>query len=323
VVAASLGVIGPPASDWDFSVEILGQNATSSQTVNVNFVDSQFFQLLRIPLLQGRLWDEAETARGARLALVNQAFVRRYFPNQDVLGHSVRVPDLVNHPPGVLAALGSNEWAPIIAVVGDARNNGLEDPVKPEIYFPYSLYMIDWIQVFVRAQGDPMSLETDVRRQIANVNPGQQVSDPVFSLTTRLEQESVWARSHLLAMLSSIFSVLALILTSVGLYSVISYTVTQRVNEFGIRMALGAERHHILLNVLQSQSRPLGAGLLIGLFLSVGAHHLLAHLIRSTQTDLWTLGVACLVLLIVSLLASVLPAIHASRRPPMDALRME
>ena len=195
--------------------------------------------------------------------------------------------------------------------------------MKPEIYFPYSLYMIDWIQVFVRAQGDPMSLETDVRRQIANVNPGQQVSDPVFSLTTRLEQESAWARSHLLAVLSSIFSVLALILTSVGLYSVISYTVSQRVNEFGIRMALGAERHHILLNVLQSQTRPLGAGLLIGLFLSVGAHRLLAHLIRSTPTDLWTLGVACLVLLIVSLLASVIPAIHASRRPPMDALRME
>ncbi len=322
-VSASLGVIGPPASDWDFSVEILGQNATSSQTVNVNFVDSQFFQVLRIPLLQGRLWDEAETARGARLALVNQAFVRRYSPNQDVLGHSVRVSDLVNHPPGILAAVGSNEWGQIIAVVGDARNNGLEDPVKPEIYFPYSLYMIDWIQVFVRAQGDPMSLETDVRRQIANVNPGQQVSDPVFSLTTRLEQESAWARSHLLAVLSSIFSVLALILTSVGLYSVISYTVSQRVNEFGIRIALGAERHHILLNVLQSQTRPLGAGLLIGLFLSVGAHRLLAHLISSTPTDLWTLGVVCLVFLIVSLLASVIPAIQASRRPPMDALRME
>ena len=88
-------------------------------------------------------------------------------------------------------------------------------------------------------------------------------------------------------------------------------------------MALGAGRHHILLNVLQSQSRPLGAGLLIGLFLSVGAHRLLAHLIRNTPTDPRTLSVACLVLLIVSLLASVIPAIHASRRPPMDALRME
>ena len=88
-------------------------------------------------------------------------------------------------------------------------------------------------------------------------------------------------------------------------------------------MALGADRHHILWNVLQSQSRSLVAGFLIGLFLSVGAHHLLAHLIRNTPSDPRILSVACLLLLIVCLLASVIPAIHASRRPPMDALRME
>ena len=140
------------------------------------FVDSQFFHLLHIPLLQGRLWDESDTARGKRLALVNQSFVKRYFPNRRIRSViSVRVPDLVNHPPPACwPQLAATNGHRIIAVVGDARNSGLQDPVKPEIYFPYSLYMIDWIQVFVRAQGDPMSLERDVRRQIANVNPGQQ-----------------------------------------------------------------------------------------------------------------------------------------------------
>jgi hypothetical protein len=132
--------------------------------------------------LQGRLWSDTEISRGARLAIVNKAFVKRYFPNGDVLGHSVRVPELSNHPPNVLAVAGSNEWAPVVGVVDDARNNGLDDPVKPEIYFPYSFRMIDWVQLFVRASGDPMALESSVRRQVASVNPGQQISSPVNSM---------------------------------------------------------------------------------------------------------------------------------------------
>lgn len=323
VLSASLGVIGPPASDWDFSFEILGRNNPRSQVVNVNFVDSEFFPLLHIPLSQGRLWDEAELARGARLALVNQAFAKRYFPNNDVIGHSVRVPDLKIHPPGVLAVPDSTEWAPVIGVVGDARNSGLEDPAKAEIYFPYSFYLIDWIQIFVRAQGDPMALETAVRKQIALVNPGQQVSEPVFSLTTRLEQESAWARARLIAVLSSVFAGLALVLTSIGLYSVVSYAVTQRVSEFGIRMALGAQRHHIVWNVLRSQSRSIGIGVVLGLFLSIGTHRLLGHWMRDTWIDSLTYIAVCLVMVLISVFATVVPAVRACMTSPMKALRAE
>lgn len=322
VASASLGVIGPPFSNWDFRVEILGQNAADPQVSNINFTDSEFFSSLRIPLLSGRLWDETETSRGARLAIVNQAFRRRYFPDGDVLGHSVRVPHLSNHPPAVLAVAGSNEWAPIIGVVADSRNNGLDDPVKPEIFFPYSFYMIDWVQVFVRAHSDPMALETAVRRQIASVNPGQQVSSPVVSMSERIRQQPEWARGRLMAVLGSAFSILALVLTSVGLYSVVSYSTARRTNEFGIRMAVGAQRHHILETVLARTGMSVGAGIGCGLLLSLGVHHWLSHWMKGTGNPGILLS-ASLILLIVALLACIVPAMRATIIDPAKALRTE
>jgi len=252
VSSASLGVIGPPYSDWDFHGEVAGQTS-GSQTFNVNFADSEFFHALGISLLQGRLWDETETSRGARLAIVNAAFAKRHFPRGDALGHMVRVPELKNHPPGVIAATGSNDWTPIIGIVGDARNNGLDDPVKPEIYFPYSLYMIDWVQIFVRSQKDPMTLETAVRRQVAGVNSGQQISSPVISMSERIQQQPEWARAHLVAVLSGVFSSLALVLAGVGLYSVVSYSVAVRVPEFGVRLAFGAQRLRMTVGPKQDE----------------------------------------------------------------------
>jgi predicted permease len=322
VLSASLALIGPPQSEWDFPAEILGQNTLGSQPVNINFVDSGFFRMLQIPLLQGRLWDETETSRGARLSIVNQAFVRRYFPNGDVLGHSVRIPKLAGQPPRTLAVDNSAGWVQIIGVVGDARNDGLDSPVKPEIYFPYPYYMINIVQIFVRTQGDPLALETSVRRQIANVNPGQQVSYPVITLTERIERQSEWAREHLIAVLSSIFSVLALVLASVGLYSVVSYSVAQRIHEFGIRMALGAQRRHILQNVLASAGVSVGSGLVVGLILSLGLHGLLSRWMEDTNDPMIILAV-CVLLVFVALLACIVPAFRASLIQPMKALRLD
>jgi predicted permease len=323
VLSASLGVIGPPSSDWDFQIEILDRGTLPSRMSNVNFVDSEFFRSLRIPLLQGRLWDEAESGRGARLAIVNDAFLKRYFPNADVLGHSVRVPDLLNRPPAAFAVNGSDQWAPIIGVVGNARNDGLNSSAKPEIYFPYSFYMINFMQVFVRTRGDPMALETAVRRQVARVNPGQQVSDPVLSMTKRIEQESEWAHEHLIAVLSSTFSVLALLLGSVGLYSIVSYSVTQRVTEFGIRMALGAQRRHILQDALATVAVMAGSGFLLGLLLSLGVQRLLSHWIENAVVNWMLVMSACLLLIAIAFLACLLPAIRATMIRPNNALRVE
>jgi predicted permease len=322
VTEASLSLVAPPNSAWDFPIEILGQNSLGAQLTNINFVDPHFFSILHIPLPSGRLWDQAESQQGARSAVVNKEFVRRYFPNGDVLGHSVRIPSLKKQSARV-AAYGSDGWLQIIGVVGDVRNDGLGKPVKPEIYVPYSLYLIEFEQILVRTQGDPLALESAVRRQIAALNPGQQVSYPVVSMQERIEHQPEWAREHLIAVLSSIFSVLALVLATVGLYSVVSYSVAQRIHEFGIRMALGAQRHHILRNVLATAGISIGAGLSVGLVLSFSLSSLLSRWIENSVRDpLLILGV-CLLLLIVALLACIVPAFRASLTRPMKALRTE
>lgn len=322
VTAASLALIAPPDSAWDFPIEILGQSAVGSQITNINFVDPQFFSILHIPLLRGRLWDQAESQQGARSAVVNAEFVRRYFPQGDVLGHSVRIPSLKKQPSRV-AAYGSDGWLQIIGVVGDVRNDGLDKPVKPEIYVPYSLYLIEFEQILVRTQGDPLALESAIRRQIASINPGQQVSYPVISMQDRIEHESEWAREHLIAVLSSIFSVLALVLATVGIYSVVSYSVAQRIHEFGIRMALGAQRRHILQNVLVTAGISVGAGLAAGLVLSFSLSGLLSRWMENSVRDPLLIFAVCFLLLVVALLACIVPAFRASLIQPMKALRTE
>jgi hypothetical protein len=323
VLKTALALIAPPYSAWDFPVEVLGQNALGSQMANINTVDPEYFSVLRIALMQGRIWSETEAQRGARLAIVNHAFAQRYFPHGDVLGHSVRIPRLKGNPPYSVAADGSDGWLPIIGVVGDARNDGVDKPAKPAIYIPYSLYMIDDIQILARTKGDPLVLEQNIRRQVASVNPGQQVSYPALTLDDRLAHLPEWARERLTAVLSGTFSILALLLSAVGLYSVVSYSVGQRIHEFGIRMALGAQRRHILQNVLATVGISIGAGLLAGLVLSFSLHSLLSQWIEhSTHNPLLVLA-SGLLLLLVALAACIIPALRASLIRPMKALRTE
>lgn len=314
----------PPDSGWNQPFELLGKTATEDQKASVNLVDSNYFSTLQIPIRRGRLWDPTEVAHGALLAVVNVTFAKHYYPNADILGRSVKIPAMKSEPPNTLDVQGSDGWMQIIGVTADVLDDGLDKPVKPAIYLPYSVNMWMWTQVLVRSRTDPRSILHSVKQQIVAVNPDQQATlwdDGV--LETWIHNQTVWARGRLISILFGAFSILALVLAAVGLYSVVSYSVVQRTNEFGIRMALGAQRWHVLKIVFASAGVSIGAGIILGLGLSLGLSRLMTRWIEHTSANpILLLGVSFL-LLAVAALACLLPARRASAVDPMTALRCE
>jgi len=145
--------------------------------------------VLRIPLLQGRIWDESETIHGSKLAIINQTLARQYFPNGDAVGSEIRVPELKGEPPFRLVAAGSDSWFQVIGVVGDARNDGLRNPTKPSVYVPYTVSMPVWTQILVRTKVPPLTILRSVREQIHSVDPDQQAFRDV-SRSRWLDQNS-------------------------------------------------------------------------------------------------------------------------------------
>jgi predicted permease len=323
VTSTSLALIAPPSSVWDFPVEISGRSFTETQYANINFVDPEYFAMLHIPLLRGRFWTQAEALHGARLVVVNQTFARRYFPGTDGLGHSLRVSWLRDRSPRYVAARGSDDWLQIIGVVGDVSNGGLGQPVKPAIYTPFSLYMTDWIQILVRSSAPVAVMDPVIRRQVASFNSSQQVSYPVESLQAHIEHESEWDRGRMVSILAGTFSVLALLLASVGLFSVVSYSVEQRMREFGIRIAVGARRRHILTAALTSAGLSVGIGLIIGLAMSFTFGGYIAHQMASSRPGVTIMALTCSLLLAVAALACLLPALQAITIEPTKVLRHE
>jgi len=314
----------PPDSGWTQPFELMGKTATEDQKASINLVDSNYFTTLEIPLRHGRLWDTTEIAHGAPMAVVNEAFVRHYYSNGDILGRSIKIPSLKSEPPNRLDAPGSDGWLQIIGVTADTLDDGLDKPVKPAIYLPYSLNMWMGTQILVRSRVDPRSILHSVKQQIVSVNPDQQATlwdDGV--LETWIHNQTVWARGQLVSILFAAFSILALVLAAIGLYSVVSYSVVQRTNEFGIRMALGAQKRDVLKIVLASAGVSVGLGIGVGLALSFGLNRLIARWVENSHhSPLLVLGVSFL-LLVVAALACLLPARRASSVDPMTALRCE
>ena len=313
----------PPDSGWRQPIEILGKPASQAQEARIEFVGPEYFSTLQIPFLNGRLWDQSENARGATLVLVNQSFVRHYLSGQDAVGHAVRVPQFTTLPQAALTAEGAAGWLQIIGVVGDSLNDGLDKPVSPAVYAPYTLMTVPFTQVLVRTQGDPLAMLRSIKQQIASLDGDQQIAGDTRDLEGWIQREPEYARGRLVSMLFGAFSVLALVLAAVGLYSVVSYTVLQRTSELGVRIALGAQRGDVLRIVGISAGTSVGLGILLGLVLSFGLDKMIAQWIENGTRDPWVvLGVSAL-LLAVAAIASLVPARRALTINPIEALRAE
>ncbi len=324
VVSAGLSTNAtPPNNGWEQRFEISGKPAAQQQRARINFVSSEYFSVLHIPLLQGRIWDESETMRGSKLALINQTLARQYFPNGDAVDSEIRVPELKGEPPFVLAVAGSDSWFQVVGIVSDARNDGLRNPTRPAVYVPYTIGMPGFTQILVRTRVPPLTMLRAVREQIHAVDPDQQSFREVRDLDGWIRQQPEWAQGHLVATLFAGFALLALALAATGLYSVISYTVAQRTGEFGIRMALGAMRTDVLLMVLRSAALSVAGGVLTGVVLTIILNRVLARWIQGSSLDALILVGVILLLVATSGLSCLIPARRASSVDPMMALRYE
>jgi len=315
----------PPRNGREMRFEILGRPPVEQQMSLINFVGQEYFPTLRIPVLQGRLWSDAENHEGAHVAVINQTMARLYFPNGDAIGHSIKVPGIENRPPIVLAAPDiPDSWLQIVGVVGDDRNAGLRDPIRPQAFVPWTLCMWEYTAILVRSEIRPTALLRTVQRQLAAVNADQQaVNFGAEELDQRVQDQPEWQQGQLVTWIFGAFSVLALALAAVGLYSVVSYAVTQRTNEFGIRMALGAQRGHLLRIVFASMLVSVGSGIVAGLLLAVALNKVMGQWAdASSRNPQILLGVTA-VMGLVAALACAIPARRASVVDPMTVLRCE
>jgi predicted permease len=324
VVSAALGTNAtPPDNGWNVKFDILGKPSASEQRARVNFVSPEYFPVLQIPLLTGRIWDQSETKRGAKLAVINQTLAKQYFPNGDAIGHQLRMPELKGEPPMVVTVPETPGWYEIVGVVGDAFNDGLGKPVKPAVYIPYTIGMPMWTQILVRTQVPPLTILREVRQQIHSVDADQQTAGHTRSLEDWITMQQEWAQEHMIALLFGAFAGLALLLAGVGLYSVVSYTVAQRTNEFGIRMALGAQRSDVLRMVTLSTTFSVGSGILAGVVLALAFNRVITQWAQGNSIHSAVLLGVTLLLAGVAAGACLLPAYRASTVDPMQALRYE
>jgi putative ABC transport system permease protein len=273
-------------------------------------VTPDYFRALGIPLVAGRPLDEHDRSNSAPVVLINQALAKRYLPTKDPIGKRL--------------ARSKNDLFTIVGVVADVKQSGLTQPARPEIYFPYQQVPDDLkrsMSVVIRAQGDPNALVSTVRGELYRIDPGQPAYN-IKTMTTVID-ESVSDRRLNMALLS-IFAAVALLLASIGIYSVMSYTVTQSTREIGIRIALGARSSELLKLVVGQGLMLTIVGVGIGLAGAFALTRLLANfLFGVTATDPLIFTGVPVFLVVVAVVACYLPARRAMKLDPIVALRNE
>jgi hypothetical protein len=253
---------------------------------------------------------------------VNRAFINQFFGGHSPIGERVRSSGLRLRQPDFLLAQAPEDWFELIGTVEDTKNDGLDRPTKPAVFLPYTFVLPPDEFLFVRTDTDPEAALLSIKQKLRQLNPEMVVSqDHPFTWWLYMQG---WGEGRFVATLFSIFAVLALALAATGLYSVVSYAVTQRTQEVGIRMALGAQRSSILSLMVKSTATVLGVGVAIGLCLSIALGNTIAAWAGGgSPRDPLTLFGSCVLLLIVAVVACLIPAWRAATVNPVVALRYE
>jgi predicted permease len=290
---------------------IEGHTASDDQPVTVerSSVTPGYFDLLGIALLRGRVFNDSDDDKAPKVAVINEAVARLYWPHESALGRRFR------------SVRPKSPWITVIGIIANARTESLAEDAVPKVYLNLYQEGGKHLAIFLRGRLDPGAIPDLVRGQVQSVDPAL----PVFGAQTLNQTLSASVAERRFAMqMVACFALTALLLAALGIYGVISYMVSERTHEFGIRMALGACRRNIVRIVLRQGLGLALVGAVLGLAGSLVVSNLMSGLLYGVKpTDPMTFGGVAVLLIAVALLACYVPAQRAVRVDPMDALRCE
>jgi predicted permease len=289
----------------------LSESAAASRTTSYVSISPGYFHVMSIPLLSGRLFDQRDIMPSPAVTIISKAMAQRYFPNEDPLGKQLTF----GFPP---AAGVTHE---IVGIVGDVRDGSLGQDPRPMVYVPYAQAPFWGANVVVKSTLSPSNVAATIRQEVQKIDKDLPVTD--VAMLPDIIKASV-AQPRFRTFLLGLFAAMALVLAATGIFGVISYSVSRRTNEIGIRVALGASRWTILRMVFRETLVLTAAGLALGLPTALGASHLLGHLLYNVSAnDPATLATVAAGLAFVAAMAGYIPARRAMRVDPMVALRHE
>ena len=311
-----------------FSIEGRTPPATLDQVEAVEYrqITPDYFKATGVPLLKGRFFTEQDAKDTPAVVIINDAVARTFFPNEDPVGKRI----WTGPPESMLSAQllppgGRFPRMTIVGVVGDVMSYGVNRPIEWEVYAPYAQgggnIQLAKMYLSVRTNGDPLALASAVRNEIRGIDPDQPVAD-IRSMDQRLN-DSLW-QPRFNMLLLTIFAAVAVLLAAIGIYGMVSYNVTQRTSEIGIRVALGAQRSDVLKVIMKQGVVISLIGVAIGLAAAFALTRVLSTLLVGvSSTDLTIFGVVTALLLVITLLGSFIPARRATKIDPLIALRTE
>ncbi|MFL6350262.1 MAG: ABC transporter permease [Bryobacteraceae bacterium] len=310
--AAAIGTNLPFLGSGLCPIVIEGRPADKSldsQFVQFNEISPGYFRTLQISMLSGRDFSFRDTMNSVPVVIVNEAFADRFFGAKNTLSHHLAYS--ADHP----------HWKEIIGVVQNVRQHGIENRAVPEMFTPLAQDEFKWLSIVARTNGDPLRFTKAIEAQVHQVDPELAVFLP-RTMEQIISRELGWRAFHTFLLI--VFACIAITLASLGIYAVLAYSVTQRVNEIGVRIALGAERSDILRMIVRQGIAPALFGAMAGAICSLGMSRLLSQLLYDVQPlDPFTYFSAIALLLMVALAAAYFPARRAASLDPSQALRYE